>query len=218
MNIEPIKLLAGSHADTGATGKGCFMNVIAYLNGESQITDRSNCVCYVVRPIAIWLNDFMHDDERHQLLQFIVRAMGSRTDDKAEVSRRLALVVAFAEKQAQSAKSAKSAAKYAAKYAAESAAKYAAESAAESAEYAAKYAAEYAKSAAESAAKYAAKSAAEHAAEYAAEYAKSAKYAEYRQATIADGLAFLDAALPPADEPQQAVVLRAEKLIALAGA
>ena len=32
--IEPIRLLAGSHADTGTTGKGCFMNVVAYLNGE----------------------------------------------------------------------------------------------------------------------------------------------------------------------------------------
>ena len=31
MNIEPIKLLQGSHAETGKTGMGCFMNVIAYL-------------------------------------------------------------------------------------------------------------------------------------------------------------------------------------------
>ena len=28
MNIEPIKLLKGSHDDTGTTGQGCFMNVI----------------------------------------------------------------------------------------------------------------------------------------------------------------------------------------------
>ena len=51
--IKPIKLLSGTHNDTAQTGQGCFMNVIAYLNGEPQITDQSDCVCYVVRPIAI---------------------------------------------------------------------------------------------------------------------------------------------------------------------
>lgn len=39
INIEPIKLLRGQHKDTATTGQGCFMNVIAYLNGDPQITD-----------------------------------------------------------------------------------------------------------------------------------------------------------------------------------
>lgn len=43
MNIKPIRLLKGSYADTKTTGQGCFMNVVAYLNGESQITDSSPC-------------------------------------------------------------------------------------------------------------------------------------------------------------------------------
>ena len=47
--IAPIKLLAGTHEDTAKTGSGCFMNVIAYLNGEPQITDQSPCVCVTVR-------------------------------------------------------------------------------------------------------------------------------------------------------------------------
>ena len=54
--IKPIKLLKGSHADTGSTGQGCFMNVAAYLNGDDQITDSSPCVCVTIRPIVIFLN------------------------------------------------------------------------------------------------------------------------------------------------------------------
>jgi len=134
--IEPIKLLAGSHADTAETGSGCFMNVIAYLNGEAQITDQSECVCYVMRPLAIYANDLFGDKDRQKLLPFILRALGSRTYDKAVITERLRHVVAFAEKQGQ----------YAAEYA-----KYAAESAAEYAKYTAKYA-KYAKYSAKSAA------------------------------------------------------------------
>ena len=120
-SIKPLKLKRGSHADVGTTGQGCFMNVIAYLNGEAQITDESECVCPVVRSIAIWLNDYLKDDERQLLIPYIERAMGSKTDDKDEVTRRVKLVVEFADKCAESAESAE----YAAKYAAESA-KYAA--------------------------------------------------------------------------------------------
>ena len=134
--IEPIKLLAGSHADTAETGSGCFMNVIAYLNGEAQINDQSECVCYVMRPLAIYANDLFGDKDRQKLLPFILRALGSRTYDKAVITERLRHVVAFAEKQGQ----------YAAEYA-----KYAAESAAEYAKYTAKYA-KYAKYSAKSAA------------------------------------------------------------------
>ena len=134
MYVPQVKLLSGTHPDTGKTGQGCFMNVIAYLNAEPVITDKSECVCFVIRQLAIWANDWMTDAERPQLLPFLLRALGSRTDDKAEVTRRLALVVGFA----------KDMAKFAAKY---------------DAECAAKYAAEYAKCAAESAAEHAAISA-----------------------------------------------------------
>jgi hypothetical protein len=95
--FKPIKLLSGSHADTGKTGQGCFMNVIAYLNGEQQITDRSSCVCVVVRPIAIWINDYLMDSERHILLPYIERAMGSATCDRKELSRRAGRAVKMAE-------------------------------------------------------------------------------------------------------------------------
>jgi hypothetical protein len=208
MNIEPIKLLRGSHAKTAQTGKGCVMNVIAYLNGEQFINDRSECVCYTVRPMAIFLNDLADDEQRQRMLPLVLRMMGSATDDKAEISKRLGLLVEFANWQARyAAESAEYSAKHA-KYSAKHA--ESAESAAESAEYSAKYAAE----SAEYAAKYSGY-AAESAAESAAEYAKHAKYAEYKTITFDRGLALLDAILPPAQEPAQIVRERAARLVEL---
>ena len=201
MNIPQIKLLAFSHDDTARTGTGCFMNVIAYLNGEPTITDESECVCYVMRPLAIWANDWMTDAERPALLPFLLRAMGSRTDDRAEITRRLALVVEFANKQRD----------YAAEYAAKSAAKYA-EYANKSAKSAAEYAKSANKSAAKSATKYAAKSAADYAAKSAAKYAKYAEYAKYRKANVAAILALFDAAFPQMDAVSEITLQRVRTL------
>ena len=202
--IKSIQLLKGSHSHTRTTGQGCFMNVIAYLNGEPQITDKSECVCFVVRPIAIWFNDFLRDDERHILIPFIERAMGSRTDDREEIKRRALLAADMAQQmKIIAAEYAESAAESAAEYAAESAAKYAAKYAAESA---AESAAKYAESAAESA-KYAAEYA-----KYAAEYA--AESAAKREEIKAACLGFLDKVLPQ-QEQGQAVVERANRLIEL---
>jgi hypothetical protein len=91
--IKPIKLLSGSHSDTGKTGQRCFMNVIAYLNGEDQITDNSPCVCGIARPLLIRFNDFLKDSERQEMLPYIERAMGSATGDKVEIQRRLDLLI-----------------------------------------------------------------------------------------------------------------------------
>ena len=90
MNIEPIKLLSGHHEDTATTGSGCFMNVIAYLNGEAQITDYSPCVCASVRRLAIELNDRSTDGQRQRLLPFVLRAMGSATEDEKVMYSRIA--------------------------------------------------------------------------------------------------------------------------------
>ena len=195
--IKPITLLSGSHPDTAQTGQGCFMNVVAYLNGEAQITDQSDCVCYVMRPLLIFANDFMMSDERQQLVPFIERAMGSRTDDKEIITKRLAPVVAFANQQAKSANSAKYAANSAAEYAANSAAKYAAESA--------EYAAESAKYAAECAT-YAAKF---------AECAVSAVSAEYHSSTVSALLELFDEGLPLAPEWGVQIEARAQQFVKL---
>ena len=95
--IRPIRLLYGSHSDTATTGQGCAMNVIAYLNGEQVITDQSPCVCSTVRELIIWLNDYLIDgDERQELLPYLLRAMGSATEDKAVIEERLHHLVIFA--------------------------------------------------------------------------------------------------------------------------
>ena len=102
--IKPIRLLRGSHDDTAKTGQGCFMNVLAYLNADDEITDNSPCVCPTVRPIVRWFNDYLENSERAQLLPFIERALGSATDNAAEMLRRVGLMVQFARAMADAAK------------------------------------------------------------------------------------------------------------------
>lgn len=196
--IKPIKLLAGTHQDTDVTGQGCFMNVIAYLNGEPQITDESECVCVTIRPIAIWLNDRLPNEKRHKLLPFIERAMGSATEDRALITARLVFIVKFAQDCDE----------YAAKYA-----KYAAEHAAKYAESAAEHAANYAEYAAQSA-NYAAKYA-EYAAQSAAESANyDANYAEYA-AIMELGLKLMDDICPKPKKFKPETYERAEKIVSL---
>ena len=211
--IKQIKLKAGTHADVATTGQGCFMNVIAYLNGEAQITDESECVCPVVRPIAIWLNDYLKNDERQLLIPYIERAMGSKTDDKDEVNRRVKLVVEFADKCAKfAAQHADSAAKHAL-CAAQHAVALCAAQHAENAEYATR-SADYA-----SAATHAQRNAAAFAA-YAAEaadntinYAENAEYAANRKQLIDAAFEFLNEALPKDVNHAASVIERAKELV-----
>jgi hypothetical protein len=208
--IQPIKLLSGSHADTGQTGQGCFMNVIAYLNGEAQITDASTCVCVTVRPIAVWLNDYLKDDERHLLLPFIERAMGSATKDREVMNRRLRLVVELATAAAHAAANATNAATNDAANAAYVAANaaYVAANAADAAINAA-YAAINAAYAASRAIECTASRAIECTASRAIEYVKA------RRELITLGFDFLNAALPPAQAPEAPVLVRANALVRL---
>jgi hypothetical protein len=199
LKIEQIKLLRGSHPDTGTTGQGCVMNVIAYLNGEPQITDQSPCVCFVVRPILIWLNDALLDTERHRLIPYIEPAMGSRSNDPAVFVPRAQAVARFAAICAKWAASAK----WAEWTASVEWAKWA-KSAAKWAEWAAKWA-----GSAESAA-MSARAAAES-------VTRVAERLGVRADVIKAAFAFLDEALPAAPETQPAVVLaRAQKLLELA--
>ena len=205
--IKPITLLRGSHKDTGQTGQGCFMNVVAYLNGEAQITDQSKCVCVTIKPIAIWLNDYLRDNERVRMIPFIERALGSATTDKDELNRRLALVVTFAEQARDISTQSDEYANYAAKCAqyATKCAQYAAEYAATSAKYA--QCANYAALCAAQCGDYAKFNF------YATKSAESfIKYTEIRQQIINAAFEYLDAALPKRECTNGAVLKRAEKL------
>lgn len=177
------------------------MNVIAYLNGEPQITDQSPCVCVTIRPIAIFLNDFANDEQRQRLLPFVLRAMGTATDDIAVMSARLSAVVRYAEFNAhlaaESTKYAASCVKFAVLYA-----KYVFESA------------NYAALCAESAAKYAKYAA--NCAEYVVKSADSTTYEARREAIFQAGLDFLEEVCPPAEPVNQTIIARANNLLELA--
>ena len=77
------------------------MNVVSYLNGESQITDESPCVCVTVRPLAIKLNDLGTDEQRQRLLPFVLRAMGSATRDLKVLDARVARLRKYGEECAE---------------------------------------------------------------------------------------------------------------------
>jgi hypothetical protein len=144
--IKPISLLKGSHSDTAQTGSGCFMNVIAYLNGEAQITDQSPCVCASIRPIAIRANDLATNEQRQRLIPYIHRAMGTAGADAATMEKRRIAVVKLARKCAEiAAAAAAAAAAYAADAADAADAAYAADAADAAAAAYAAYAADAAK-------------------------------------------------------------------------
>ncbi len=198
LNIEPIRLLSGSHEDTGQTGSGCFMNVIAYLNGEPQITDQSPCVCGTIRRPAIWINDFLDDSERHQLLPFVQRAMGTATDDDAMLLERINVLVRFIRDAAALAHSF-SPGSIASKKASQS--MLLTEMGAERSQttvMAANYFGYLASEAAAEAGKAAAGNVA------------------HRKALIERAVAFMDAVCPPADAPSRVLIERANSLIELA--
>ena len=49
---QPLRLAKGSHQP--GSGKGCAMNVISYINGDSKITDYPECSA---RPLASLVDD-----------------------------------------------------------------------------------------------------------------------------------------------------------------
>jgi hypothetical protein len=197
LNIEPIKLLSGSHADTAQTGSGCFMNVIAYLNGEPQITDESPCVCRAIRRPAIWINDFLNDSERHLLLQFVQRAMGTATDDEKVLRQRIRLLIEYIRDVAGLAHD----------FAPDSDASRSAASSRLLAEMAAKHSRIY-------------WTQADYFGELATDAASAAgdasKNAVERKALVERTLAYLESVCPAADAPSRALIERANRLLELA--
>lgn len=197
LNIEPIKLLSGSHVDTAQTGSGCFMNVIAYLNGEPQITDESPCVCRAIRRPAIWINDFLNDSERHLLLPFVQRAMGTATDDEAVLRQRSEIVFEYIRDLAA----------MAIRFTPNRSAAGSAALSLQLAEMAVRHSNAPSKSVALLG----------QLAANAAEYASAASNgAADRKALVERSLAFMDAVCPAADAPSRALIERANRLLELA--
>lgn len=54
---HPLRLAAGSHQR--GSGKGCAMNVISYINGDTQITDFPDCSARPLARMVQSLNDLL---------------------------------------------------------------------------------------------------------------------------------------------------------------
>src|SRR5262249_46842137 len=135
-------------------------------------------------PIAIWINDFLMDSERHILLPYIERAMGSATCDQRELGRRARRAAKIAEEIRGLAYA--DIGPYAAKAASAAARVAGAANVAAGSIYAAN-ASGYAAKACTCAAK---------ACDYAADFSTDAAYASARATIIDSCLRFLDDCLP----------------------
>ncbi|BBU22132.1 hypothetical protein [Mycobacterium xenopi] len=58
---HPLRLAKGSHQP--GSGKGCAMNVISYINGDTQITDYPQCSARPLAALVQMCNDELADDD-----------------------------------------------------------------------------------------------------------------------------------------------------------
>src|SRR5690349_10104438 len=82
MNIPdfmPI-LSAGGHIQGPESG-ACFMEMIAFLNGEDH-TDKPKCVHRQLIPVGIIANDFLSDRNRQKMIDLMGAFMGT---DKIDI-------------------------------------------------------------------------------------------------------------------------------------
>lgn len=73
MNIKPLEIVSGNQPEMPNTGKGCVMNICAYLNGEPH-TDRPQCVSSDLWDWLQMVNDTaLSYEQRQRLLPFVER-------------------------------------------------------------------------------------------------------------------------------------------------
>ena len=177
------------------------MNVVSYLNGESQITDESPCVCVTVRPLVIKLNDLGTDEQRQRLLPFVLRAMGSAMRDSKVLDARVARLRKYGEECAELMRNAFVDASASASASADAYVSASTYADADADAYAYVYAYAYAYASADA---------------YASAYADADADASAVRASLFDaGLRCLDDVLPPAEPANEVVIQRLNTLQAL---
>jgi hypothetical protein len=94
-----MKLVKGEGSkETGA----CWMSAIAWYEGNSNWTDAPDCVCPIIRELAIWVNDRIDsNEERERLISPIMFSVVGTANPALFLSRRQK-VVAFAAAKARS--------------------------------------------------------------------------------------------------------------------
>jgi hypothetical protein len=116
---HPLRLAKGSHQP--GSGKGCAMNVISYINGDTHITDFPNCSA---RPLAAFVqicndllagpDDYLSPENSLLALELGWQTVGTADVDDAVIHAWVAELLAsptwgvirYAEKAARYAKSA----------------------------------------------------------------------------------------------------------------
>jgi hypothetical protein len=94
-----MKLVQGKGSrETGA----CWMSAIAWYEGNSNWTDAPDCVCPIIRELAIWVNDKIDSDEERERLISPIMFSVVGTANLALVLPRKQKVVAFAAAKARS--------------------------------------------------------------------------------------------------------------------
>jgi hypothetical protein len=93
-----MKLVKGEGSkETGA----CWMSAIAWYEGNSEWTDAPDCVCPIIRELAIWVNDKIDsDEERERLISPIMFSVVGTANPDLVLPRRQK-VVAFAAAKAR---------------------------------------------------------------------------------------------------------------------
>jgi hypothetical protein len=94
-----MRLVQGKGSkETGA----CWMSAIAWYEGNSNWTDAPDCVCPIIRELAIWVNDKIDsDEERERLISPIMFSVVGTANPDLMLPRRRK-VVAFAAAKARS--------------------------------------------------------------------------------------------------------------------
>lgn len=77
-SLKPLILVRGARNDIATTGKGCAMNMVAYLQGEVP-NDHPRGVDLAIRNLTVALNDACDDELRQELLMpLLARTMGTQ--------------------------------------------------------------------------------------------------------------------------------------------
>src|SRR5713101_7314938 len=66
----------------------CMMQAVAWLDsGGKSWNDAPDCTHYVLRKVAIWVNDSVGDIPRRRLWPLVPRLLGTATGDRKEDNR-----------------------------------------------------------------------------------------------------------------------------------
>ena len=82
---QPLRLAKGSHQP--GSGKGCAMNVISYINGDSKITDHPECSARPLASLVQMCNDKLADTDGYlsPVNSVLVLDLGWQTVGTADV-------------------------------------------------------------------------------------------------------------------------------------